>query len=123
MDETVKNFPNSVSVKINKKFDEIILDAKRLQPLGIIINELLTNIMKYAFQGRNDGLITVSASLKDTRVSIVVQDDGIGIPDAVNFDNSPGFGLQLMGMLTRQLKGTIRIERENGTRIVLEFEK
>ena len=123
VDEIVANFPNGKSVKIKKKFDDFILDVRRLQPLGIIINEILTNIMKHAFADRRNGLISVSATLTGNHVSLVIQDNGIGMPESINFENSTGFGLMLVRMLTKQLDGTIRIEREKGTRIIVEFEK
>ena len=121
IDEIVSNFPNSKSVKIYKKIDNIILKAKVLQPLGIIINELLTNIMKYAFVDRGDGVISVSAVLNDNTVAIEIQDNGVGIPESISFENSTGFGMQLVMMLTEQIGGSIRIERGNGTKFVLEF--
>lgn len=129
VEEVVANFPNSKSVKIEKKIDDFIIDVKTLQSLGIIINELLTNIMKYAFTGRNDGLIKVSVLLKGNNVIVIVEDNGSGINESVDFDNSKGFGLKLIGMMVKQIKGTIRIERGNGssfsvgTKIILEFEK
>ena len=121
LDQIIENFPNSSSVKVEKNIDEFILNAKKLSTLGIIINELITNIMKYAFEGRSDGLIKVSASLRNNIVSLIIQDNGKGIPESVDFGNSTGFGLMLINMLTRQLGGTVRMERENGTRIILEF--
>ncbi len=122
VDEIIANFPNSSLVKVDKKIDDFVLHAKIMQPLGIIINELLTNIMKYAFTGRDNGVVIVSASLKGNNVSIMIQDNGNGIPESVDFEHSTGFGLQLVWMLTKELHGTIRIERGNGTTIVLEFE-
>ncbi len=136
IDEIIMNFPNSKSVKIEKKIEDIELHAKKLQPLGIIINELLTNIMKYAFTGRNNGIIIVEAHFAKTdeidginpatkdntpTVYITIQDNGNGMPDSVDFENSTGFGLQLVWMLTKDLKGEIQIERGNGTKIILEF--
>ena len=93
-----------------------------MQVLGMIANELLTNIMKYAFVGRPSGKITVSAGREGRRVSFVVQDDGIGIPENVSFDSSSGFGLMLVGLLAKQLGGTIRIDRGGGTKFSLEFD-
>ena len=122
IDEIVLNFPNSKTVKIEKSIDDIVLSTKILQPLGIIINELLTNIMKYAFIGRNDGLITVSASLKGNTFSLKIQDNGVGIPESVTFESSTGFGMQLVSMLINQINGTIRIERGGGTGFIVEFE-
>lgn len=121
IDEIVANFPNSRFVTIEKKFDDCILDAKRLQLLGIIINELITNIMKYAFSGRTDGIISVCASVKKGLVSIIIEDNGNGMSEEVSFEKSTGFGLVLVQGITQQLNGKIRIERIGGTRIVLEF--
>jgi PAS domain S-box-containing protein len=112
IDEIVSNFPGSESVVIVKEIDDFVIDLKLLQPLGIIINELLTNTMKYAFTGRDNNLISVSATLTGKRVSIVISDNGNGIPESVTFENSTGFGMQLVSMLTQQIGGTIRIERE-----------
>jgi len=122
VDEIVRNFPNSGKVKINKKVDDFTLDAKKLQSLGIIINELLTNIMKYAFTGRDEGRITVSVEFKDGKALIMIADNGIGIPEDIDFKTSKGFGMQLVSMLAAQLRGDIRIERGDGTKYVLEFE-
>ncbi len=122
VDEIIGNFPNKGIVKIEKNIDDFILKTDTLFPLGILINELLTNIMKYAFTGRDSGLITIYASLKDNHAEIIVGDNGIGIPDTINFQKSSGFGLDLVRMLTEQIGGSIRIERGEGTRFVLGFE-
>ena len=123
LENIIANFANRASVRIEKKIDDVTLDIKRVQTLGIIINELLTNIMKYAFVERSDGLISVSVSFMDNRVSLVIQDNGVGFPEGVDFEDPNSFGLMVVGTLTRQLEGSIRIERGDGTRIVLEFER
>ncbi len=122
IDQIIKNFPNSTTVQVDKTFDDIVFDTKKAQPIGIIINELLTNIMKYAFVGKDSGTVSVSVSMNDGRACVVVQDNGVGMPPSITFENSTGFGLQLVWMLTQQLRGDIRIERDYGTKIVLEFQ-
>ena len=121
VDEIIDVFPNKASVQIETRIDDFVLGVKLLSPLGIIVNELLTNAMKYAFIGRDDGMITVSAAIKDQCATLVIEDNGNGIPETIDIENSSGFGLQLVGRLTKQIGGTIKIERENGTRFVLEF--
>lgn len=127
INQIIKNFPHSSSVKVKIRIDDIILDAGRLQPLGILINELLTNIMKYAFIDKEDGLIIVEATSKsipnsdDKLFSIFVQDNGQGFPDLNELENSAGFGLKLVKMLTQQLKGVLQMRQENGIRFTLEF--
>ena len=121
VDEIIGNFPNRAIVKIEKNIESFMVDTKKSSHLGIIINELLTNIMKYAFTGRDNGLITISASMKDNHATIIVEDNGIGIPQSVDITNCKGFGLQLVDIMARQLRGSIKIERDNGTKIILEF--
>jgi PAS domain S-box-containing protein len=123
VDEIMGNFPNSHMVKVLKHIQDFKLDSKRLQTIGIVINELITNIMKYAFVGKSAGMIIISATNLSGRVSISVQDDGSGMPESVSFEDSTGFGLQLIDGLSRQLHGAIGIERVNGTKIILEFQE
>jgi len=77
--------------------------------------------MKYAFKGLSSGAINVFAQKKEDLVTIVVGDNGVGLPVSVDLASSGGFGLQLVDMMIRQLRGTIRIERCKGTKFVLEF--
>jgi PAS domain S-box-containing protein len=122
IDQIISNFPNRQSVKVEKYFDDFALDGKRMQAVGIIIYELLTNVMKYAF-GERDGItIRVSAFLRGSLVSLEIRDDGLGMPEEVNFDNSPGFGLFLVRELAKQMKAVVRLERGKGTAIIIEFE-
>ncbi len=123
IDEIMANFPGNKSVKVIKNIEDIVVNARKLQSLGVIINELLTNIMKYAFVDRADGTIAVSVTLAKASVSVIVEDNGRGMPESVNFTDSTGFGLMLVQTLTAQLDGTIRIERGRGTKIVLEFKQ
>ncbi len=123
VDEVIENFPNNIPIQVVKEIDNFVLDAKRLSSIGIILNELLTNIMKYAFQGRDEGLIRVSAQMEEDKVIILVQDNGIGIPEGIDFVNSTGFGLKLISMLTKQIEGKAKIERKDGTSVYLEFIK
>ncbi len=119
--EIVANFPNRERVDVETRVDDIALDAKILSPVGIIINELITNTMKYAFTGMGGGRILVFFSMKDNHAKLIVEDNGIGIPESVNIETATGFGLQLVHILVEQLEGSLRIEREDGTRFVLTF--
>ncbi|HAE21511.1 MAG TPA: hypothetical protein DCG47_04190 [Spirochaetaceae bacterium] len=118
--EIVDVFPNSESIKLSLKIDDFSLDTKFLSPLGIILNELITNSMKYACMG-DDGVIAVNVIKNGGRVYLDYQDSGIGLPESLTFENSTGFGLQLVKMLVEQINGTIQIEREKGTKYAIEF--
>ncbi len=121
LNEILRIYPNGGFVKSVVDVDGIPLEVKTLSALGLIVNEIVTNSMKYAFQGRAGGTITVSAKAEGRSVRMVVSDDGVGIPDSVDFENSTGFGLIFLKAAMRQLDGRIRIERDGGTRFVLEF--
>ena len=121
IDEILGTYSGNGSIIIEKDIDDISLSLNKAQPLGLIINELLTNIMKYAFTGRDKGLIKLSINAENSHVKLIMADNGIGMPEAVNFENSTGLGLRLIGMHAKQLAGKIRIERGNGTKIILEF--
>ncbi len=120
-DLVVALFPESAKVTVEKRIDDFHLDVKWLFPLGIIINELLTNKMKYAFTGRDAGLIMVSLARQDGRVTLVIEDDGLGPPEGFDAYEARGFGLTLVKMLSRQLKGSFSMEKRAGTRCTLEF--
>jgi PAS domain S-box-containing protein len=121
VDRIISLFANRDLVTLAMDIDDVVLDAKQLQPLGVIVNELLTNIMKYAFVGKEEGKISIAASASRDRVTLSVQDDGNGIPDSVDFDNPRGFGMSLIDGLSQQLDGNLRVERGAGTKVVLEF--
>ncbi len=123
IDQIAATFQRSESIRIEKAFEPFELDVKRIQPLGIIINEIITNMMKHAFTGRAEGKIVATGRLHDSRIRISIQDDGVGMPESVDFERSTGFGLTLVKGLARQLDGTVNIERGNGTKFTLEFER
>jgi two-component sensor histidine kinase len=121
-EEIIRNFPDSEKITLKINISDFIIESRYIQPVSIILNELISNTMKHAFAGMDAGVITVSASLTGRRVSIGVHDSGRGMPESVDFSNSTGFGLTLVSMLTEQLNGVIRIERRDGTSVILEFD-
>jgi len=78
--------------------------------------------MKHAFVDRRDGILIIKAIRPEKRVFLIFEDNGCGIPESVTIENSSGFGSQLVGMLVKQLHGSMRIERQEGTKFVIEFE-
>ena len=121
VDEIISIFDSRIPVKTDINVDDIVLSAKVISTLGIIINELITNSMKYAFNSTNEGLIVLLFTEKENKVAIVYRDNGPGIPESVNFENSTGFGMQLIGMLVNQLGGEISIDRGEAGGIIINF--
>ena len=121
IDTIIAIFPDNVKITLDKRIADFHLDSKRLFPLGIIINELLTNIMKYAFVNRDAGLVKISLTNVDNRVTLTIQDNGNGLPDGFDINQSKGFGLMLVKMLSQQLGGNFSMEKHAGTRCIVEF--
>jgi len=112
----------SERVKIESEIDEMILDSGILFPVGMIVNELLTNAVKYAFPGGMTGEIKVRIIKKDEKhIEISIRDNGTGLPDALEISSSRGFGLTLVRMMIQQINGTIKINRLGGTEFKLNF--
>jgi len=120
VDEIISNFSNREMITAEKRFDDCILDAALLFPIGIIVNEIITNAMKYAFNGIDNGIIGVSLIRDEKRAVLTIEDNGIGIPESIDLENA-GFGLQLVRMLTGQIRGTVSIDRSKGTRFIIDF--
>jgi two-component sensor histidine kinase len=101
------------------------VEARLAFPAGIIVNELITNAFKYAFEGDNGGTIRARIEKRgEDRLEIQVQDNGRGLPREVAEEENYGFGLTLVDAFTRQHSGELSIERDNGTliRSVLKIE-
>ena len=121
IDQILSQFASHEKVSIVQKYDDIELEAEKLQAIGILVNEVMTNIMKYAFPGKARGEIGITATFTEGLITLIISDNGVGMPEEIDFKNTNGFGLLLIEALTKQLEGKIRIERGNGTKIILEF--
>ncbi|TVR75712.1 MAG: PAS domain S-box protein, partial [Spirochaetaceae bacterium] len=114
-------FPEGRSVRILMETDDLVMEAGQLSSLGMIVTELVTNAMKYAFRGRSGGQLRLVFRREEAGVMLLLQDDGPGLPEGLSVDSASGFGLTMVRALTEQLGGSIRLESEGGTRAILEF--
>jgi PAS domain S-box-containing protein len=95
--------------------ENILLDINTAIPLGLVMNELLSNALKYAFPGNRKGTIRIDARKTKDRLEISIADDGVGLPDGFDYINSQSLGLRLVHILIEQLSGTIELKKEKGT--------
>lgn len=89
-------------------------------PLGLIINELVTNSVKYAFP-EGEGAINIELKSKSGELELIVSDNGIGLPISLDIENTKTLGLQLVNSLTHQIDGKIVIQRTQGTEFRIKF--
>jgi PAS domain S-box-containing protein len=105
---------HAVGLKIN--VDKVLLDIDTAIPCGLIVNELVTNSLKYAFPPGVAGEIHVDLHQEnDGRLALVVSDNGAGLPPDFDLQKTESLGLQLVSTLTDQLEGTIVLEQNRGT--------
>ncbi|MBK8397159.1 MAG: PAS domain-containing protein [Leptospiraceae bacterium] len=122
IDSLFSVFPESKNIIIQKNITDFVLNSKKVIPVGIIINEVMTNIFKYAFKDNSNPIVKIELKKIENHITLTIQDNGIGIEERVEANTSPGFGLTLVRMLAEQLNGTYTIENDNGTKSVLKFE-
>ncbi|MBN1534135.1 MAG: PAS domain S-box protein [Spirochaetes bacterium] len=109
-------------IRIRREIADASLDTRISFPLGIIVNELVSNALKYAFPGDRPGRITVRFQLPgEGRAVLTVEDNGIGLPASLDLQNPGGFGLSLVQILVQQVHGTMSIERRKGSAFIIEF--
>jgi PAS domain S-box-containing protein len=105
----------------------VVIDANANLPIseaiscGLIVNELLTNSLKHAFPGGRSGFIKVSLRCALAQCILEVADNGIGLPEGLQFHEAGTLGLKLVSVLAKQLRGVIQVEREGGTAIRVIF--
>ncbi|WP_155402082.1 PAS domain-containing protein [Methanosarcina mazei] len=129
------------STSLNMDLEEkIFLDMDTAVPLGIIINELVSNALKYAFVGREDDeRIQIKLCREEFRESkdnmegknnkglkknsfvLIVSDNGTGVPESFDLKNPEGLGIQLVTALVDQLEGKIELKRDPGTEFIIRF--
>jgi PAS domain S-box-containing protein len=107
-------------VAVEADVSAVPLPLTKAIPCGLILNELVTNAVKYAFDGPG-GRISVHIRREGPRVELSVADDGRGLPAHISPETATTLGLQLVANLTAQLKGELRISRENGTLFTIRF--
>jgi two-component sensor histidine kinase/CheY-like chemotaxis protein len=89
---------------------------------GLIINELVSNSLKYAFKPTETGEVYISLNLIDNRYELVISDNGMGFPQDLDFKNTESLGLQLVNNITDQLDGEIELDRSLGTKFTVKFD-
>ena len=121
--------PDAVVLKTEVR--DVSLDINRAIPCGLIINELVSNSLKYAFPQVKEadkkkikkGKIDIQLTADDGRVTLLVKDNGIGLPEDLDIETADSFGLQLVTTLVMQLNGSIDIKRKPGSAFKITFDK
>jgi PAS domain S-box-containing protein len=112
--------PDLIQLKLNVK--EVFFDLQTAIPCGLILNELISNALKYAFPNGRKGEIEISlAARADDAYQLIVKDDGIGFPKEEDFENPKSFGIQIVKLLAGQLGGEALLKKSPGTTFEITF--
>ncbi|MDO9627314.1 MAG: sensor histidine kinase [Methanobacteriaceae archaeon] len=90
-------------------------------PLGLIINELITNSLKHTFPDYRSGEISIDFHQKEDSLELSVKDEGIGFPEDLDYRSTRSLGLQLINSLTEQIDGQVEMDGNNGTSFKITF--
>ncbi len=117
-----KSYGPGSRIKLVTDIEKITLGIDVSTPCGLIVNELITNSMKYAFPEGREGEIRVSLHMNDKdEIKLVIADNGVGMPEELDFRNADSLGLILVNALVRQLNGKIELSRDKGTEFMIIF--
>lgn len=109
----------SVSTQLNLE-EGLTLGIERAVPLALVISELLTNSLKYAFEGRSEGTLGVDLSSSDTDITVRVYDDGVGYASTGREEAGSGLGTKVIEALSKQMRAALNVETgESGTSVTL----
>lgn len=111
-------------VELRLDIDNVFLNLDLAIPCGLIINELVSNALKYAFPASiKEGEIVVGLHVKGDNLQLIISDNGIGLPKDIDYRNTESLGLQLVVTLVDQLNGTVSLENKNGTEYTIIFKQ
>ncbi len=126
LDNLTKNLVSSYrideKIRLDSRLQEVDLILDQAIPCGLLVNELVTNALKYAWKDGDAGTITIILEEKDNMVQLEISDDGVGLPVKFEDMNSDTLGLQLVLTLVEQLEGEITVDNKNGTKYLIKFE-
>jgi len=114
---------NEKRIKLTTDIEPLVLDVDSVVPLGLILNELITNALKYAFPDNRKGEIKITLQEKTDGLFLSVEDDGIGIEDTDKLLDGDTFGYDLIDAFKHKLNADLKIEGSNGTSIKMLIKK
>lgn len=116
-----QSYNQSADIHLITELEELFLDLDLAIPCGLIINELVTNSLKYAFDINGEGEVKIQLSQKGDDVLLKMQDNGKGFPETINFRATESLGMQLVVSLVDQIDGEIVFDNSHGTSYEIRF--
>ncbi len=108
-------------IAVHVNIDDFEIDLDTSIPCGLIVNELMSNSFKHAFKSNGAGNISITCKFNNGHVELRIKDDGIGLPEHINVQNSNTLGMQLVMALIEQIDAKLEIESKQGTSFLIIF--
>jgi len=108
-------------IKLVLDLPKINLDVETVVPIGLIVNEMVSNSLKHAFPDGQDGVVSVSLVEQDNVISLIVSDNGVGIDDINDIFDGESFGYTLIDSFKDKLNADLSVDSENGTKISMKI--
>ena len=122
IDYLKESFHTGHTIRFNLQIDPVKFNVSHCIPLGLILNEAVTNAIKHAFPGKKEGVIDISLkSIVSGHFLLSIKDNGVGFPPAFDPANRASMGMRLMRGLSDDLDATFQVDNNNGTEILLRF--
>lgn len=119
--ELLTSYTDPRQVKLTVNVEEVEIELETAIPLGLLINELVSNSLNHAFPHDQKGEIIVELVKTDDLFLLCVSDNGVGLPEDIDFTKADTLGFQLVNNLVTQLDGDITMNRDNGTIFMVKF--
>ncbi|WP_052402912.1 sensor histidine kinase [Methanococcoides methylutens] len=119
--ELISSYSLDKDIELELRVEDIFLSMDTAIPLGIIINELVTNSLKHAFEGMSGKICIDLKHGDENKFILFVSDNGVGFPEGIDYKKSTSLGLQLLKTLVDQIGGTIDMDRNCGTAFTIIF--
>ncbi|MDP1744180.1 MAG: PAS domain S-box protein, partial [Bacteroidota bacterium] len=117
----IYSYTQNQTIDLKLDVGAIFLDLDSAIPCGLIINEIVTNALKYAFTEQENGEVSVSLTQKNDFIQLTISDNGKGLPSNIDFRNTESLGMQLVVTLVQQLGGEIVLDNSNGAKYTITF--
>ena len=110
-------------IELHTDIDDLTLDVDTVIPIGLILNELISNSLKYAFKNKESGHLWVSLKRDEKSLLLKVKDNGPGFPSDFNWNNSESFGMKLIRAFTQKLKAKMEVYNDHGACVEMNIMK
>lgn len=121
--EILANYALDNKLKLTLNIEKVEFNPETMMPLALIINELVTNSLKYAFPENQEGEIKIDLVASDDEYTLIVADDGVGLPEKISIENTETLGLRMVYSLVQQLDGRIKLYLNQGTAFKINFQE